>query len=82
MRAYRYGLSECVPVVLFDYWRGKCKLSRNWQTMYLLDSVKMGWDDVLYMVMTGVCVFVMVFCAGVYWSYAVLLSNCSSIIRR
>ena len=48
-------------------------ISRNWQTMYLLDSIKMRWDDVIYMVMTGVCVFVMVFCAGVYWSYAVLL---------
>lgn len=57
-------------------------ISRNWQTMYLLDSIKMRWDDVIYMVMTGVCVFVMVFCAGVYWSYAVLLSNYSSIIRR
>lgn len=60
------GMSE----LDFSVWLG-----RNWETMYLADSVGNLRDDVLYMVLVGVCVFVMVFCAGVYWSYAVLLRN-------
>lgn len=60
------GMSE----LHFNLWLG-----RNWETMYLADSVGNLRDDVLYMVLVGVCVFVMVFCAGVYWSYAVLLRN-------
>lgn len=60
------GMSE----LYFSVWLG-----RNWETMYLADSVGNLRDDVLYMVLVGICVFVMVFCAGVYWSYAVLLRN-------
>lgn len=60
------GMSE----LHFNFW-----LSRNWESMYLLDSVGNLRDDVLYMILVGVCVFVMVFCTGVYWSYAVLLRN-------
>lgn len=81
-KALLSGIAVCLLIVGINELQFAVWISRNWQTMYLLDSVKMRWDDVLYMVMAGVCVFVMVFCAGVYWSYAVLLSNCSSIIRR
>lgn len=81
-KALLSGIAVCLLIVGINELQFAVWISRNWQTMYLLDSVKMRWDDMLYMVMTGVCVFVMVFCAGVYWSYAVLLSNCSSTIRR
>lgn len=60
------GMSE----LYFSVW-----LRRNWESMYLLDSVGNIRDDVLSMILVGVCVFVMVFCAGVYWSYAALLRN-------
>lgn len=69
------GIAVCVLFVAmselyFDWW-----LRMNWKTMYLVDGAENLWDDVFYMILTGICVFVMVFCAGVYWSYSVLLRD-------
>lgn len=69
------GIAVCVLFVAmselyFDWW-----LRMNWKTMYLVDGAEYLWDDVFYMILTGICVFVMVFCAGVYWSYSVLLRD-------
>ena len=60
------GISE-----MYFYW----KLSFTWDTMYLLNDAENLWDGIFYMIFAGVCGFVAVFCAGVYWSYAVLLRN-------
>lgn len=40
------------------------------------EEVRRG--NVFYMILVGVCGFVMIFCAGVYWSYATLLRNQSA----
>lgn len=69
------GMIVCLAAVgvselYFDY-----DLSTTWETMYLLSESEMLWETVFYMILVGVCVFVMIFCAGVYWSYAVLLRN-------
>lgn len=69
------GIAICLLVIgmeelHFNYW-----LSRNWENMYLMDSVGNLQDTVFYMILVGVCVFVMIFCAGVYWCYSVLLRN-------
>lgn len=72
-KALLSGIVVCLLIVGINELQFACWISGNWETMYLLDSVNVGWDNVLYMVMVGVCVFVMVFCAGIYWSYAVLL---------
>lgn len=50
-------------------------ISITWENMYLMSEAEMLRDNVLYMVFVGACTFVMIFCAGVYWSYAVLLRN-------
>lgn len=60
------GISE----LYFDY-----DLITTWETMYLLSEAEMLWETVFYMILVGVCSFVMIFCAGVYWSYAVLLRD-------
>lgn len=69
------GIVVCLAVVgineiYFNYF-----LSINWDTMYLMSEAEMQRGNVFYMILVGVCVFVAVFCAGVYWSYAVLLRN-------
>ncbi len=46
-----------------------------WDKMYLLSEAEILRDDVFDMIFVGVCGFVMIFCAGVYWSYAVLLRD-------
>ena len=72
-KALLAGITVCLLLIVidelyFDYW-----LSLNWDTMYLLNEVGNLWSILSYMIFMGVCVFVIVFCAGVYWSYAVLL---------
>lgn len=69
------GIVVCSAVVgineiYFNYF-----LSINWETMYLMSEAELRRGNVFYMILVGVCAFVMVFCAGVYWSYAVLLRN-------
>lgn len=67
------GIAVCLLLIAidelyFDYW-----LNLNWDTMYLMNEAGNLWSILSYMIFVGVCVFVIVFCAGVYWSYAVLL---------
>lgn len=50
-------------------------LSTTWDTMYLLSEAEILRGILFDMVLAGVCGFVMIFCAGVYWSYAVLLRD-------
>lgn len=67
------GIAVCLLLIAidelyFDYW-----LNLNWDTMYLMNEAGNLWSILSYMIFVGICVFVIVFCAGVYWSYAVLL---------
>lgn len=50
-------------------------LSATAEAMRLVSEAQILRDNVLYMIFVGVCAFVMVFCAGVHWSYSVLLRN-------
>lgn len=61
-----FGISE----MYFDW-----KFSFKWDTMYLLNDAEILWENVFYMILVGVCGFVAVFCAGIYWSYATLLRS-------
>ncbi len=38
-----------------------------------ISDADMIWDTVIYMILAGICSFGIVFCTGIYWSYAVLL---------
>lgn len=72
-KALLAGIAVCLLLIAidelyFDYW-----LNLNWDTMYLMNEVGNLWNILPYMIFVGVCIFVIVFCAGVYWSYAVLL---------
>lgn len=74
-KALLAGIIVCLAAVgiselYFDY-----DLITTWETMYLLSEAEMLWETVFYMILVGVCSFVMIFCAGVYWSYAVLLRD-------
>ena len=69
------GIVVCLAVVGINEMYFNYFLSINWETMYLMSEAEMRQGDVFYMILVGVCAFVTVFCAGVYWSYAVLLRN-------
>ena len=69
------GIVVCLAVVGINEMYFNYFLSINWETMYLMSEAEMRRGDVFYMILVGVCAFVTVFCAGVYWSYAVLLRN-------
>ncbi|MDE7176472.1 MAG: helix-turn-helix domain-containing protein [Lachnospiraceae bacterium] len=69
------GIVVCLAVVGINEMYFNYFLSINWKTMYLMSEAEMRQGDVFYMILVGVCAFVAVFCAGVYWSYAVLLRN-------
>lgn len=45
------------------------------ETLRFLSEAQILRNNVLYMIFVGTCAFVMVFCAGVYWSYSVLFRN-------
>ena len=69
------GIVVCLAVVGINEMYFNYFLNINWETMYLMSEDEMRHGDVFYMILVGVCGFVTVFCAGVYWSYAVLLRN-------
>ena len=69
------GIVVCLAVVGINEMYFNYFLSINWETMYLMSEDEMRHGNVFYMILVGVCGFVTVFCAGVYWSYAVLLRN-------
>ena len=69
------GIVVCLAVVGINEMYFNYFLSINWETMYLMSEDEMRHGNVIYMILVGVCAFVTVFCAGVYWSYAVLLRN-------
>ncbi|MBD5491923.1 MAG: helix-turn-helix transcriptional regulator [Lachnospiraceae bacterium] len=69
------GVVVCLAVVGINEMYFNYFLSINWKTMYLMSEAEMRHGDVFYMILVGVCAFVAVFCAGMYWSYAVLLRN-------
>lgn len=74
-KALLAGIVVCLAVVGINEMYFNYFLSINWETMYLMSEDEMQRGNVFYMILVGVCVFVAVFCAGVYWSYAVLLRN-------
>lgn len=69
------GIIVCLAAVGISELYFACDLSITWETMYLLSEAEMLWETVFYMILVGICSFVMIFCAGVYWSYAVLLRD-------
>lgn len=69
------GIVVCLAVVGINEMYFNYFISINWETMYLMSEAEMRCGNVFYMILVGVCAFVTVFCAGVYWSYVVLLRN-------
>lgn len=45
------------------------------EALQLLSETQILRDNLIYMVFVGGCAFVTIFCAGVYWSYSVLLRD-------
>lgn len=69
------GIVVCLAAVGIDEMYFARDLSITAEALQLLSEAQILRDNVIYMMLAGVCVFVMVFCAGVYWSYSVLLRN-------
>lgn len=69
------GIVVCLAAVGIDEMYSARDLSITAEALQLLSEAQILRDNVLYMLLAGVCVFVMVFCAGVYWSYSALLRN-------
>lgn len=67
------GIIVCLAVVGIHEICFARELHITGETMYLLSEAEMLRSGVFHMILVGVCGFVMIFCAGVYWSYAVLL---------
>lgn len=65
----------CLAVVGINEMYFARDLSAAAEAMRLASEAQILRDNVLYMIFVGVCAFVMVFCAGVHWSYSVLLRN-------
>ena len=74
-KALLAGIVICLAAVGICEMYADWKLSFTWDSMYLLSDAEILRENVFYMIMVGICGFVMVFCAGVYWSYAVLLRS-------
>ncbi len=69
------GIIVCLAAVgIYEMYFAQ-SIGKIWKTMYLLSEAEMIRGDLFYMIFVGVCSFVMIFCAGVYWSYSVLLRN-------
>lgn len=47
----------------------------SWESLFLLSDAEILCSSLFDMILVGICSFVMIFCAGVYWSYNVLLRN-------
>lgn len=69
------GIVVCLAAVGISEMYSARDLSITAEALQLLSEAQILRDNVIYMMLAGVCVFVMVFCAGVYWSYSVLLRN-------
>ena len=69
------GIIICLAVVGISEMYFSSSLNETWKTMYLLSDAELLRGAVFYMIMVGVCGFVTVFSAGVYWSYVTLLRN-------
>lgn len=72
------GIIICLTIVGVNEMYFAGFLSSNWEKMYLMSEEEVRRGNVFYMILVGVCGFVMIFCAGVYWSYATLLRNQSA----
>ena len=69
------GIAVCLISVGINEMYLSQDLSVTWETMYLLSDAEILRGNIFHMILVGVCGFVMIFCAGVYWSYSVLLSG-------
>ena len=69
------GIVVCLAAVGIYEMYSASDLSITAETLQLLSEAQILRDNFLYMMLVGVCAFVTVFCAGVYWSYSVLLRN-------
>ncbi len=69
------GIVVCLAAVGVNEMYSARDLSITAEALQLISEAQILRDNVLYILLAGVCVFVMVFCAGVYWSYSVLLRN-------
>ena len=69
------GIIICLAIVGVNEMYFAGFLSLNWEKMYLMSEAEVRHGNVFYMILVGVCGFVVIFCAGVYWSYATLLRN-------
>lgn len=67
------GIIVCLAAVGISELHFNYFLNVNWEKMYLMRETEMQRGNIFSMILVGVCGFVMIFCAGVYWSYAVLL---------
>ena len=67
------GIAICL--VIFGISEGIGENGIDWETLYLMSDAELIRQNISYMILVGVCCFGIVFCTGVYWSYAVLLRN-------
>ena len=64
-----------ICLAIFGISEGVDKNGINWETLYLMSDAELIRQTIVDMILVGVCCFGIVFCTGVYWSYAVLLRN-------
>lgn len=69
------GIIVCLAVVGINEMYFNYFLSINGEKMYLMSDAELLRGNAFYMILVGVCGFAAIFCAGMYWSYAVLLRN-------
>lgn len=69
------GIVVCLAAVGISEMYSARDFSITAEALQLISEAQILRDNVIYMMLAGVCVFVMVFCAGVYWSYSVLLRD-------
>ncbi len=67
------GIAICL--VIFGISEGVAGNGINWETLYLMSDAELIHQTIVDMILVGVCCFGIIFCTGVYWSYAVLLRN-------
>ncbi len=69
------GIVVCLAAVGVNEMYSARDLSITAEALQLISEAQILRDNVIYMLLAGVCVFVIVLCAGVYWSYSALLRN-------
>lgn len=69
------GIIICLAIVGINEMYFANFLRLSWEEMYLMSEAEVRHGNAFYMILVGICGFVMIFCAGVYWSYATLLRN-------